>query len=126
LGFEVKGNEGLKGVAGKKGDQQETLDGVRFMAVDMVGMPAVDEFVEALILDVPSLMAESDDAFGGLKWTPLSRPFFARNKLMFGRVVVWVFGWPQHQDHPLPFRRSARRSGRIPAEPYPPSEYLQV
>ncbi len=61
-----------------------------------------------------------------VKWTPLSRPFFARNKLMFGRVVVWVFGWPQHQDHPLPFRRSARRSGRIPAEPYPPSEYLQV
>jgi hypothetical protein len=28
----------------------------------------------------------------GLRWTPLSRPFFARNKLMSGGVF-WVSFW---------------------------------
>ena len=30
---------------------------------------------------------------------------------------------PQNRSRRVPFRPSARRSGRIPAEPYPPSEY---
>jgi hypothetical protein len=29
------------------------------------------------------------------------------------------------EARPVPFRRLNRRSGRIPAEPYPPSKYLQ-
>src|ERR1017187_7507321 len=35
------------------------------------------------------------------------------------------FERPRHRSRPLPFRRSNRRSGRIPAEPYPPFEFLQ-
>ena len=47
------------------GHQQEALDGVGFMPVDVVGMPAVDQFVEPLILDIPALVAEGDGAPGG-------------------------------------------------------------
>jgi hypothetical protein len=31
----------------------------------MVGMPALDQFVEPKILDIPSLMTESDGPLGG-------------------------------------------------------------
>ena len=43
----------MKEIAGEEGGQQETLDGVRVVPVDMVGMPAFDQFVEPMILDVP-------------------------------------------------------------------------
>src|SRR5712691_8242562 len=38
------------------------------MLVDVVGMPAVDQFVEPLILDIPTLVAEGDGARGGDGW----------------------------------------------------------
>jgi hypothetical protein len=59
-----------------------------------------------------------------LKWTPLSRPFLALNKLMFDGVLVLALGRPRQQP-PFRFRRWNRRSGRIPAEPYPPFQFPQ-
>ena len=65
LRFEIEREEGMKEIAGEEGGQQETLDGVRVVPVDMVGMPAFDQFVEPMILDVPSLMTETDGPLGG-------------------------------------------------------------
>src|ERR1700685_1748627 len=58
-----------------------------------------------------------------LRWTPLSRPFLVGNKLILGGSE-FEFGRPWRGSRPLSFRRSNRRSGRIPAEPYLPFEYL--
>ena len=57
LGFEIQGEECLKDIAGQEGHQQEAFDGVGVMFVDVVGMPAVDQFVEPMILDIPALVA---------------------------------------------------------------------
>jgi hypothetical protein len=62
--------------------------------------------------------------FAGVKWTPWSRPFWARNKLMLGGVLGLRLGAAM-EARPLPFRPLNRRSGRIPAEPYPPFKSLQ-
>jgi hypothetical protein len=59
-----------------------------------------------------------------LRWTPLSRPFFARNKLMPGGVF-WGLSFGAASEAAPPFRPSNRRSGRIPAEPYPRFECFQ-
>jgi TolB-like protein len=59
-----------------------------------------------------------------LKWTPLSRPNLAGNKLTSDGSESACFGAVAASQPPLPFRRSNRRSGRIPAEPYPPFEFL--
>lgn len=45
-------------MAGPEGPRQEALDGVGVMPVDVAGMPAVDQFVEPMILDLPALVAE--------------------------------------------------------------------
>ena len=55
----------MEDIAGKKGDQQEALDGIGVVLVDVVGMPAVHEFVEPMVFDVPSLVTEADNAPGG-------------------------------------------------------------
>ena len=65
LRFEIQGEERMKDIAGEEGDQQETLDGVGIVLVDMIGMPALDQFVEPMIFDVPSLMTETDGPLGG-------------------------------------------------------------
>jgi hypothetical protein len=65
LGLEIQQEERVKDIAGQEGDQQEAFDGVGIVPVDMVGMPAVDQFVEAMVLDVPSLVTETDSPLGG-------------------------------------------------------------
>ncbi len=60
-----------------------------------------------------------------IKWTPLSRPFFVRNKLMTGGVFLRFLCGAANEAAP-PFRPWNRRSGRIPAEPYPPFQCLPV
>jgi len=73
-------------------------------------------------------MKSSDRLSSGwrrVKWTPLSRPNLARNKLTSDGSESVYCGRPQHRSRPLPFRRPNRRSGRIPAEPYLPFGYLQ-
>ena len=71
---------------------------------------------ELTLRDTTLMLSPESPAMGALKWTPLSRPFSARNKLMFDGPE-FEFGAASHQGRPLPFRRSKRRSGRIPAEP---------
>src|ERR1039458_3933286 len=51
---------------------------------------------------------------------PLSRPVFDRDKLRIGGSDFD----PGRPKPPPPFRRLSRRSGRIPAEPYPPLKCL--
>jgi len=56
----------------------------------------------------------------------LSRPFFAFIKLMLDGVFGFEFEFGAADEAaPLPFRPLHRRSGRIPAEPYPPCKCLQ-
>jgi hypothetical protein len=47
--------------------EQKALHGVGVMFVHVIGMPLVDQLVEveAMILDIPSLMAETDGPLGG-------------------------------------------------------------
>ena len=65
LGLEIQYKESLKDVAGQKGDQQKALDGVGIVLIDVVGMPAVDQIVEPVILYIPALVAESDGPLRG-------------------------------------------------------------
>ena len=65
LRFEIQRAERVKDVAGQKGGQQEALDSVGIVFVDVVGMPAVCQFVEPVIFDIPSLVAEGDGPSGG-------------------------------------------------------------
>src|ERR1035437_7449842 len=65
LGFEVQADEGMKNVVGQEHQQQECLDGLGVVFVNVVRFPTIDQFIEAEVLDVPSLMAPSDDALGG-------------------------------------------------------------
>jgi len=43
--FEIQREKPVKDIAGQEGDQQEALDCVGVVPVDMVGMPAVDQFL---------------------------------------------------------------------------------
>ena len=65
LRFEIQHEESVKDIAGQEGEQQEALDGVGVVLIDVVGMPAVDQFVEPMILDIPALVAEADGPPGG-------------------------------------------------------------
>src|SRR5450756_2189735 len=65
LGLEVEADEGMKNVVGQEGHQQEYLDGLGVVFVNVVGFPTIDQFIEAEVLDIPSLMAPGDDARGG-------------------------------------------------------------
>jgi len=58
----------MKDVVGQEGDQQEALDGVGVVLVEVIGMPAVDQLVETVILDIPALVAETDCTLGGDLW----------------------------------------------------------
>src|SRR5260370_11153246 len=65
LWFEIERKECLEEIAGQEGEQQEALDGVGVVLVNVVCMPACDQFVEPMILDIPPLVAEADDRLGG-------------------------------------------------------------
>jgi len=55
----------VEDIEGEEGDQQEALDGVGVVPVDVVGVPAFDQFIEPVIFDIPSLVAEGDGRLGG-------------------------------------------------------------
>ena len=54
--FKIAGEESVEEVIGEKGGEQKSLDGVRLMLIDVIGVPAMDEFVEPLVFDIPSRM----------------------------------------------------------------------
>ena len=53
---------------GAKSLDQEALDGRGVMLQHMIGVPTIDQFVETMILDVPSLVAESLPSKGAPEW----------------------------------------------------------
>ena len=55
----------MKDVVSEERDEQEAFDGAGVMLENVIGMPFVDEFVEAIILDVPTLVAETDHPLSG-------------------------------------------------------------
>src|SRR5207237_331429 len=65
LRLEVKHEESVKDIESQEGDQQKALDGVGVMLVDVIGVPAVDQFVEPVIFNIPALVAQADGPFGG-------------------------------------------------------------
>ena len=64
-GLHVEIKERTKEDEAGKRRPQEALNGGRVVPVDMIGVPAVDQLTEALVLDFPSLVSESDTALGG-------------------------------------------------------------
>jgi len=54
LGLEVERKESVENVVGQKSEQQKTFDRLRVVTVDVIRVPAVDEFVEAMVLNVPA------------------------------------------------------------------------
>jgi hypothetical protein len=54
LRFEVPPINGLKEDQGQEGERQEALDGRGAVPEDGIGVPAVDQFVEAVIPDIPA------------------------------------------------------------------------
>jgi hypothetical protein len=63
--IEVQGEECVEEVVSEKGHEQKALNGVRVVLEDVIGVPFVDQLVEAVILDVPALVAETDHAVDG-------------------------------------------------------------
>jgi hypothetical protein len=53
LGPEIECKESVKDVVGQKSKQQEALDGLGVMAIDGVRLPALDQFLEPVVFDVP-------------------------------------------------------------------------
>ena len=55
----------MKDVISEEGYEQEALDGAGLVHVDMIGVPFVGQLVEAIILDIPSLVSQTDDLLDG-------------------------------------------------------------
>ena len=65
LRLEIQREERLKDIEGQEGQQQEALNRIGAVHIDVVGMPAINQFVEPVVFDVPALVAEADGAPGG-------------------------------------------------------------
>ncbi len=65
--LDVESKERMKQDECVKSEKQEALDGVGVMGEHMAGFPAIDQFVEAVIFDIPALMSET----GGTRCTRL-------------------------------------------------------
>ncbi len=57
--------EDMKNVVSQEGHQQKAFDCAGIMLEHMIGVPFVGQFVEAIILDIPSLVPQMDDAIDG-------------------------------------------------------------
>lgn len=55
----------MKDVVGEEGHQQKALDGGGIMLENVIGVPFGDQFVEGIILDIPSLVPSMDDSLDG-------------------------------------------------------------
>ena len=60
LRLEIQREERLKDIEGQEGQQQEALNRIGAVHIDVVGMPAINQFVEPVVFDVPALVAEAD------------------------------------------------------------------
>jgi hypothetical protein len=55
--FYIQGQKSMKDVINEEGHEQEALDGAGIMLVDMIGVPLLDQLLEAIVLNIPSLVA---------------------------------------------------------------------
>ncbi|MGA8234639.1 MAG: hypothetical protein WB795_24390 [Candidatus Acidiferrales bacterium] len=55
----------MKDVVSEEGYQQETLHGAGIMLIDVIGVPFVDQLIEGIILNIPSLVYPMDSAANG-------------------------------------------------------------
>ena len=49
----------------EKGHEEEAFDGRGVMLQDMISVPTLNQFVESVVFDVPSLVPKSDGALHG-------------------------------------------------------------
>ena len=63
--FEVQIKEGVVDDEREKRQEKEALDGSGVVLKDMIGVPTVDQLVEAMIFDVPSLVPKPDGTLQG-------------------------------------------------------------
>jgi hypothetical protein len=59
--FHIQGQKSMKQVISEEGHEQKTLDGAGVVLVDMIGVPFLDQLLEAIVLNIPSLVAQTDD-----------------------------------------------------------------
>jgi hypothetical protein len=52
----IQRKKGMKDVVSEEGHEEKTLDGTWVMLEDVIGVPFVDQLVEAIIFDIPSLV----------------------------------------------------------------------
>ena len=60
LHVEIK--KGMKEDEGQKRHEQEAFDGSGVMLQDMIGVPTLNQLIEAVVFDVPSLVPKTDGA----------------------------------------------------------------
>ena len=61
----VQIKKGMKEDQRQKRHEQEAFDGSGVMLQYMIGVPTLDQFIEAVVFDVPSLVTKTDDTFHG-------------------------------------------------------------
>ena len=54
----IQRKESMKDVVSEEGHEEKTLDGTGVMLEDVIGVPFVDQLVEAIFLDVSSLVPQ--------------------------------------------------------------------
>ena len=55
-GLHIARQEDMKNVVSQEGHEQKAFDGAGIMLEHMIGVPFVGQLVEAIILDIPSLV----------------------------------------------------------------------
>ena len=61
----VEIEKGMKEDECEKGHEEEAFDGSGVMLQNMIGVPTLDQFVESVVFDVPSLVRKSDGTVHG-------------------------------------------------------------
>jgi len=61
-GLHITRQEDMKNVVSQEGHQQKAFDGAGVMLEDVIGVPFVGQLIEGIILDIPSLVPQMDDA----------------------------------------------------------------
>src|SRR4029077_13945429 len=56
VGFHIAREEDMKNVVSQEDHQQKAFDGAGIMLEDVIGVPFVGQLVEAIILNIPSLV----------------------------------------------------------------------
>jgi hypothetical protein len=87
-GLHVARQQDMENVVSQEGHQQKAFDGVGIMLEHMIGVPFVGQLVEAIILDIPSLVPQMDvKTRNGLR--PTNSPYeFSVDGADFSVVLV--------------------------------------